>query len=424
MTCCRQVHNSISYFFEYYLCRIYRLKNMEGEEDDFVYEEEIQEEIEVDPNDLLDGDIDDQAMMEDGEGDGGNEGEEEEDEGANDDVMLDDAIHTFSHDGSVFCATTWNNLIVTGGEDDKAIVWNMTSGEKLHELSEFKESVTAAAFNHNGELFAAGSLGGYIGVYNSTTAELVAHLEGTDSGIEWIAWHPKGNIVLAGSEDACAYMWTSTGTMMGVFAGHAAEVGCGGFSPDGKKIVTGSGDGSVKIWNPKDQQCISTFSGHSWHSEGVTSLAFKSDSTVIASGSTDSSVCLGSIATNKALGKLVGHTNSVECLKFSNQQPFLFSGSMDGTLRIWDLNQLQPRLTCVHDKQTEEHGVTRIATTNQAMVITSCTDGIVRAWDERTGSCVRRFQAHSNIILDLTIAKDGSIITTSDDNTCRVFTLD
>eukprot|EP01111_Echinosteliopsis_oligospora_P007756 TRINITY_DN2303_c0_g1_i3.p1 TRINITY_DN2303_c0_g1~~TRINITY_DN2303_c0_g1_i3.p1 ORF type:complete len:242 (+),score=79.84 TRINITY_DN2303_c0_g1_i3:51-776(+) len=239
MTCCRQVHNSISYFFEYYLCRIYRLKNMEGEEDDFVYEEEIQEEIEVDPNDLLDGDIDDQAMMEDGEGDGGNEGEEEEDEGANDDVMLDDAIHTFSHDGSVFCATTWNNLIVTGGEDDKAIVWNMTSGEKLHELSEFKESVTAAAFNHNGELFAAGSLGGYIGVYNSTTAELVAHLEGTDSGIEWIAWHPKGNIVLAGSEDACAYMWTSTGTMMGVFAGHAAEVGCGGFSPDGKKNSDG-----------------------------------------------------------------------------------------------------------------------------------------------------------------------------------------
>lgn len=119
----------------------------------------------------------------------------------------------------------------------------------------------------------------------------------------------KRKYSLAGSEDTCAYMWTSTGTLMGVFAGHAAEISCGGFTPDGKRIVTGSGDGSVKVWNPKDQQCSATFSGHSWHEdEGVTSLAFKSDNTIISSGCVGGSVCVGNIITNKTLGKLVGHS--------------------------------------------------------------------------------------------------------------------
>jgi angio-associated migratory cell protein len=72
---------------------------------------------------------------------------------------------------------------------------------------------------------------------------------------------------MAGSTDGCAYMWTvATGTMMGVFAGHSGSVTCGQFTPDGKKVVTGAEDGTTRIWNPKDQQTLTTFSGHLWHS--------------------------------------------------------------------------------------------------------------------------------------------------------------
>lgn len=48
---------------------------------------------------------------------------------------------------------------------------------------------------------------------------------------------------------------------MGFFAGHAAGVNCGLFTPDGKKVVTGSADRTVRVWNPKDQTTAATFSG-------------------------------------------------------------------------------------------------------------------------------------------------------------------
>lgn len=47
-------------------------------------------------------------------------------------------------------------------------------------------------------------------------------------------------------------MWIAlTGAHVQVFAGHRARCTCGGFSVDGKKVITGSEDGTVRIWNPK-----------------------------------------------------------------------------------------------------------------------------------------------------------------------------
>lgn len=71
--------------------------------------------------------------------------------------------------------------------------------------------------------------------------------------------------MLTGSADGCVYMWNGD-TMMGVFAGHSGPVSCGKFTPDGKKIVTAGEDGTARIWNPKDQQTLFTFTGHLWHS--------------------------------------------------------------------------------------------------------------------------------------------------------------
>lgn len=86
-------------------------------------------------------------------------------------------------------------------------------------------------------------------------------LEG--DGYEWVCWHDKGPVLLAGGS-ACAWMFdASQGACMNVFAGHSAPVTCGCFTVDGifdiincliqqgKKLCTGSDDGSIKIWDPK-----------------------------------------------------------------------------------------------------------------------------------------------------------------------------
>ena len=85
---------------------------------------------------------------------------------------------------------------------------------------------------------------------------LLRTLEGPGD-VEWLAWHPKGDVVLCGACDGTLWMWLATsGACMRVFAGHDGAVLCGGFTCDGKKIVSGSADGSLaRVWNPRKGQC-------------------------------------------------------------------------------------------------------------------------------------------------------------------------
>jgi WD40 repeat protein len=102
-------------------------------------------------------------------------------------------------------------------------------------------------------------------IWSAQTGTLLHTLDGPSSDVEWVAWHPKGDVVLAGSTDCTAWMWSVTpavATCMQVFAGHQGEVTCGAFSGNGKLVLTGSADGSIRVWNPKTGTCAFTFEGY------------------------------------------------------------------------------------------------------------------------------------------------------------------
>lgn len=52
--------------------------------------------------------------------------------------------------------------------------------------------------------------------------------------VQWVRWHPKGHLVLAGAEDSSIWMWNADkAAYLNVFSGHGASVTCGDFTPDG-----------------------------------------------------------------------------------------------------------------------------------------------------------------------------------------------
>ncbi|MCI5715187.1 MAG: hypothetical protein MR279_01010 [Bacteroidales bacterium] len=69
--------------------------------------------------------------------------------------------------------------------------------------------------------------------------------------------------------------------------GHKYSVNSVAYSPDGTKIISGSGDETVKIWDANTGKCLKTLKGHS---ETVYSLAYSPDGTKIISGSYDKTV--------------------------------------------------------------------------------------------------------------------------------------
>jgi WD40 repeat protein len=116
--------------------------------------------------------------------------------------------------------------------------------------------------------------------------------------------------------------------------GHEAAVNSVAFSPNGKQIVSGSSDRTVRLWDATTGQSIGQpLRGHE---DEVISVAFSPDSKQIVSGSNDATVRLWDAATGQPVGQpLRGHEAAVYSVAFSPDGKQIVSGSKDKNLRLW-----------------------------------------------------------------------------------------
>jgi WD40 repeat protein len=211
-------------------------------------------------------------------------------------------------------------------------------------------------------------------------------------------------------------------------------VAAGGFTPDGRIVVTvgGEGDGSVRVWDPKSGEATAVVpSGHGAHDAagGATSLAFTPDGLTVASGGADGAVVVTSLTTGRAVARLAGaHEDGVEALAFvggvdaagSGAAPLLVTGGLDGRAVVWDVNVGMPRATCSHPAAV----VALAAQHAGPLFATACTDGAVRVCDVRTAACLRTLGGHKAPVQCLAWSVDDrTLLTGSDDCTARVFHL-
>ncbi|KAJ3897008.1 WD40-repeat-containing domain protein, partial [Lentinula edodes] len=117
--------------------------------------------------------------------------------------------------------------------------------------------------------------------------------------------------------------------------GHEYWVDSVAFSPDGTRIVSGSADKTLRIWNARTGAQIGVpLQGHEhW----VNSVAFSPDGTRIVSGSADKTLRIWNARTGAQIGvPLQGHEDPASSVAFSPDGTRIVSGSYDKTLRIWD----------------------------------------------------------------------------------------
>ena len=260
-------------------------------------------------------------------------------------------------------------------------------------------------------------------MWESGSGKCVQSLEGPGDAVGWVAWHPKGNVVLAGAEDFTAWMWlATTGACMAVFSGHGGPVTCGGFTRDGRAVVTGGGEGdaTLRVWNPKTGECTLTVPGPTQQSAGLTALALSADSSVALAASEDGTARIVNLATGRVVTSLGPPSYedaggaSIEAVALSAHLPLALTGGMDGKVTVWDVAAGAPRAVCEHPE-----GVTCLAEhPAQPLLLTGCMDGGVRCWDERTGGCVALWRGHRGPVQSLALAPDGRhVISGSDDCT-------
>ena len=115
--------------------------------------------------------------------------------------------------------------------------------------------------------------------------------------------------------------------------GHSSSVSDCAFSPDGRLIVSASGDSTLKVWDSETGQSLRTLEGHS---SSVSGCAFSPDGKLIVSASDDRTLKIWDAGTGQMLRSLEGHSAYVIGCAFSPDGKLIVSASWDGTLKVWD----------------------------------------------------------------------------------------
>jgi len=163
-------------------------------------------------------------------------------------------------------------------------------------------------------------------------------LTGHSHFVQDVVISSDGQFGLSGSWDGTLRLWDlNFGTTTRRFVGHTKDVLSVAFSADNRQIVSGSRDKTIKLWNTLGE-CKYTIEDQG-HTEWVSCVRFSPQNPVIVSGGWDKVVKVWNLTNCKLRTNLEGHTGYINTVTVSPDGSLCASGGKDGTTRLWDLNE-------------------------------------------------------------------------------------
>ena len=208
-------------------------------------------------------------------------------------------------------------------EDDDESLWT-DQGDNIEE-----------GVPEDGDMAVDGDLG--TGVEDMAIAVFAEHTDYVCSA----CLNPRrpGMAVTGGGDDR-AFLWTfdcnvnsaSPGVLTSrELAGHTDTITCVGFNFDGTMVMTGSYDGSIRVWDVTSGELVVVLEGPediewaTWHSKG----------NAIIAGSKDGTIWMWMTHNGQCVQVFAGHDGMVSVGCFSSDGKVIVSGGEDGTVRVW-----------------------------------------------------------------------------------------
>lgn len=229
----------------------------------------------------------------------------------------------------------------------------------------------------------------------------ILKIDADDKVVHSVALSPDGKRILAGGSETSIRVWsTQSGKLMDLYERHRNEIGSVAISSDGTRALSGSLDRSARYWNTKTGELIRVLRGHRWP---VLTVAISPDGKRALTGS--DGFRLWELETGRMIHHFKGHKKSVWSVAFSHDGKHALTGSYDKTMRQWDLTNLQPV------RQFEGHpGLVKCACFSPAgELAASCdsTDPVIRIWEVSSGRTIRTLTGHTAGVASVAFSPDG-----------------
>jgi WD40 repeat protein/transcriptional regulator with XRE-family HTH domain len=300
-------------------------------------------------------------------------------------------------------------LLASGSPDSTIRLWDVTTGEQLNILRNVGDEINAIDLSASGCLAIGGSEQ-HVTLVDINTGKHLQVLRGhTGSRILAVAFSPDGRTVLTGSTDNTMKLWdVSTGNCLQTFLGHTDGVRSVAYSPDGKTIASGSIDRTIKLWQISDGQCWQTLTDHK---AMILALAFSPDGSILTSACMDRTLRLWRVESGQCLRVLAGHNKPVWSLAYSPDGKTIISGGDDHAVKFWETETGQ----CIKTWQGNSNAMTAVAAPTQAnksvcFLASGSEDHNIRLWDINTSHCCCTLAGHKGRVVSLQYSPDGQTL--------------
>ena len=222
------------------------------------------------------------------------------------------------------------------------------------------------------------------------------------------------------------------------------------FSPDGKRIVTASADGTAKVWDAEDGRLratlLATFTSNrdavtnitpamiEGQTAGVVSAQFSPNGKRIVTAQDDGVVRVWNAGNGRLFFTLTGHKARANSAVFSPDSKRIVTASADETARVWDAGNGRLLATLAEPYDAAENAVEAILgghngniasalfSRDGKRIVTASADGTVRVWDAANGQLLATLARQKDAMNSAVFSPDGArVVTASNDWTAKVY---
>jgi WD40 repeat protein len=248
-----------------------------------------------------------------------------------------------------------------------------------------------------------------------------------DSAVWSIVLSPDGKKVVSGSDDGAVRLWDiDTCKVVKKWTGHTKGVLSVCWSRDGRRVLSGSRDGTARQWEvesgetmPEPIEIILTSikTGHRLYA-----VVYSPDTTLIATSGwarDEYSIKIWDAKTGKPVATLKGHTDTVRCLAWTKDGKTLISGSHDCSIRTWNTAKWQQ--TAVLDEHTNIVYAIAISP-NDRILASASLDTTARLWNLENGQPIASPLQHADDVNCVSFSAGGKQLATGcDDNNAYIW---
>lgn len=245
---------------------------------------------------------------------------------------------------------------------------------------------------------------------------------------------PGGLLVIVGTRDGQLQLFdlaTST-QIVNIDEAHDAAIWSLDITSDGKKLITGSADKSVKFWNFELEQSLIVGTTDKFENklnlyhdttlelgEDILSLKISPEDKLLAVSLLDNTVKVFFMDTMKFFLSLYGHKLPVLSIDISFDSKLIITSSADKNIKIWGLDFGD----CHKSLFAHQDSIMNVKFVPESHNFFSCSkDSVVKYWDGDKFECIQKLSGHQSEVWSLAIANDASfVVSSSHDHSIRIW---